>query len=174
MVLNILEPTADMYVDSLIALASGNVSAVHMKETMALICKLGIEGHDLSSLSKVKFLPVRFANGETSFTSAASSDESLEFVITENLVHRDTFRGKIVMLDFSIEEVRNARPILLTMALGEWFSSRLVKEMINVKGGFLDQGMTRELRRKSQAIVRWVTHLLILKATANCTNVLSC
>ena len=155
-VLKISEPTVEMYVDSLKAEANGKASATQIKETMALICGLGVGETDLSSLVEAKVLPVKLANGVGSFASASSKDEFVDFAIMENTIHWDAFKGKIVVLDFSLEEIRDIRPLLLAMGLEERFSSKLVKEVTDVRGGSQDHEMTRNLRIKSQAIVRYV------------------
>ena len=154
-VLKVLEPTVEMYVESLKAEAKGKASTAKIKEIMALICDLGFEEADLSSLVEAKVLPVKLANGEGSLASASSKDESVDFTIVENAAHQDAFKGKIAALDFSLEEIRDTRPILLTMGLEKRFSSKLVKEVTDVSGGSQDHEMTRYLRIKSQAIVRY-------------------
>lgn len=155
-VLKISEPTVGMYVDSLKAEAKGNASAAQIKETMALVCSLGIGETDLSGLVEAEVLPVKLANGMDCFASASFKDKFVDFVIVENTIHWDAFRGKIVVLDFSLEEIRDTRPLLLAMGLKERFSSRLVKEITDVTGGSQDYEMTRNLRLKSEAIVRYV------------------
>ena len=155
-VLKISEPTVEMYVDSLKAEAKGKASVEQIKETMALICGLGVGKTDFSSLIEAKVLPVKLANGVPSFASASSKDESVDFVIVENIIHWDAFKGKIVVLDFSLEEIRDTRPLLLAMGLEGRFSSKLVEEVTDVRGGSQDHEMTRNLRIKSQAIVRYV------------------
>ena len=155
-VLKISEPTVEMYVDSLKAEAKGKASAAQIKETMALICGLGVGESDLSSLIEAKVLPVKHANGVGSFASASSKDEFVDFAIMENTIHRDAFKGKIVVLDFSLEEIRDTRPLLLAIGLEKRFSSKIVKEVTDVSGGSQDHEMTRNLRIKSQAIVRYV------------------
>ena len=154
-VLKVSEPTVEMYVESLKAEARGNASAAKIKETMALICGLGLKEADLSSLVGAKVLPVKFANGGGSLASASSNDESVDFAIVENKVHRDVFKGKIAALDFSLEEIRDTRPLLLAMGLEKRFSLKLVKEVTDVSGGFQDHEMTRNLRIKTKAIVRY-------------------
>ena len=154
-VLNIPKPTVEMYVESMIAEAKGNVSAARIKETMRLICALGIREIDFSSLIEAKVLPIKFANGAGGFVSASSRDKCADFAIVDNKIHWDAFEGKIVVLDFSLEEIRDTRPLLLAMGLEERFSSRLVNEITDVKGGFHDREMSKNLRIKSQAIVRY-------------------
>lgn len=153
--LKISKPTVEMYIDSLKAGAKGKGSPVLMKETMRLICSLGIGENDISSLVEAKILPVKLANGVSSFASASSKDECVDFAIVENSNHWDAFKGKIVVLDFSLEEIRDTRPLLLAMGLKERFSSKLVKEVTDVSGGSQDHELTRNLRIKSQAIVRY-------------------
>ena len=154
-VLNISKPTVKMYVDSIRAEAEGKASAAQIKETMRLICSLGVGENDFSSLVEAKVLPVKLANGVGGLASASSKDDCVDFAIVENTIHRDAFEGKIVVLNFSLEEIRDTRPLLLAMGLGERFSSKLVKEVTDVKGGSQDHEMTRNLRIKSQAIVRY-------------------
>ena len=166
-VLNISKPTVEMYVDSMKAEAKGNVSAARIKETMRLICTLGVGEEDFSSLVEVKILPVKFANGVGCFASASSKDNFVDFAIVEYTIDWDAFNGKIVVLDFSLEEIRDTRPLLLAMGLVERFSSNLVNEVTDVRGGSQDHEMTRNLRSKSQAIVRYAIRHRTLKRTWN-------
>ena len=154
-VLKVSEPTVEMYIESLKAEAKGNASAAKIKETMVLICGLGLKEADLSSLVEARVLPVKLANGGGSLASASSKNEPVDFAILENKAHRDAFKGKIAALDFSLEEIRDTRPLLLAMGLKPRFSLGLVKEVTDVSGGSQDHEMTRNLRIKSQAIVRY-------------------
>ncbi len=156
-VLKISEPTVEMYIDSLKAEAKRKAPAAQkIKETMALICGLGVGETNLSSLIKAKVLPVKLANGVASFASASPKDDFVDFAIVQYIIHWDAFKGKIVVLDFSLEEIRDTKPLLLAMGLEERFSSKLVKEVTDVRGGSHDYEMTKSLRIKSQAIVRYV------------------
>ena len=155
-VLKISEPTVEMYIASLKADAKGKASAAQIKETMALICGLGVGETDLSSLVEAKVLPVKLANGVDSFASASPKDDFVDFAIVENTIHWAAFKGKITALDFSLEEIRDTKPLLLALGLGERFSSKLVKEVTDVRGGSQDHEMTRILRIKSQALVQYV------------------
>ena len=154
-VLNVSKPTVEMYVESMIAQARGNVSAARIKETMRLICSLGVGESDFSSLLEANVLPIKLTNGMGGFASACFKDGRLDFAIVENSIHWDAFKGKIVVLDFSLEEIRDTRPLLLAMGLKKSFSSKLVKEVTKVNGGSQDHEMTKNLRIKSQAIVRY-------------------
>ena len=164
-ILEVSEPTVEMYIDSLKAEARGKASAAQIKETMTLICGLGVGETDLSSLVEAKVLPVKFTNGATRFASASPKDDFVDFAIVENTIHWDTFKGKIVVLDFSLEEIRDTRPLLEAMGLEERFSSNLVKEVTDHSGGSQDHEMTSNLRIKSQAIVRYVIYDRISRRT---------
>lgn len=153
-ILNISKPTVEMYVESMKAEAKGKVSAARIKETMKLICSLGVGERNFSSLVEAKILPVKLTNGADRFTSASSKGAYPDFAIMESSIHRDAFDGKVVVLDFSLGEIRDTRPFLLAMGLKDRFSSKLVKEVTDVRGGSKDSGMTNNLRSKSQAIVR--------------------
>ena len=133
--LGISKPTVEMYVDSIKAEAKGKPSSARIKETMRLICSLGVREKDFSSLVAAKILPVKFANRVSGFAPASSNDECIDLAIVENKSHWDAFEGKVVVLDFSLEEIRDTRPFLLAMGLEERFSSRLVKEVTDVRGG---------------------------------------
>ena len=161
-VLRIPKPTVEMYVESMIAEAKGDISAARIKETMRLICSLGVGENDFSSLVEANVLPIKFANGGGGFASASSKDKCVDFAIVNNTIHWDAFEGKIVILDFSLEEIRDTRPLLVAMGLEERFSSRLVNEVTEVRGGFHDHEMTSNLRIKSQAIVRYAIRHRIL------------
>lgn len=155
-ILNISKPTVNMYVESLKAEAAKDKgSTTLIKETMKLICSLGVGENDFSSLIEAKVLPVKLANGLGSFASASSKNEGVEFAIVENNIHWEAFKSRIVVLDFSLEEIRDTRPLLLALGLEERFSSILVKEVTDVNGGSQDREMTKNFRIKSQAIVRY-------------------
>lgn len=154
--LKVSEPTVAMYIDSLKAGVKDETPPSRVKEIMVLICSLGLGTTDFSGLADVKFLPIKSANGISGFASAADGDDYHNFVIVDNKIHRDAFKNKLRILDFSIEEIRDTRQLLLAMGLEKQFSSKLVKEITDVKGGSRDHEMSASLRIKSQAIVRYV------------------
>jgi len=168
-VLKVSEPTVEMYIDSLRSEAKGFASAAQMKVTMALICGLGIGESDVSSLVEAEILSVKLANGVGVFASASAEHEYADFVIVENVIHRNAFEGKIPVLDFCLEEIRDIKPLLLALGLEEQFSSKRIEEITEVSGGSKDREMTRNLRIKSQAMVRYVilNRTLIRKGNRN-------
>ena len=153
-VLRVSEPTVEMYIESLKAAAGGKASATQIKGTMALICGLGIEEYDLKDLVDARILPIKIPSGATVWFSAVPKPAQLDFAIIENILHGSTFKGKINILDFTLEEIRDTRPLLMAMGLEKRFSSKLVEEVTEVTGGLRDSQMTSMLHLKCQAIVR--------------------
>jgi hypothetical protein len=147
--LGVPKPTTRMYMESLKAEANANAPPSRLKEIMVLINSLGAKFADVVGLQEAKVFPIKLTNGTSSLASA-----SFNFAILDNNAHWDTFQGKIAALDFSLEEVRDTRQFLLAIGLEDRFSSKLVKEVTDVKGGSFDQEMTDTLRLKSEAIVR--------------------
>ena len=124
---------------------------------MTLICKLGLEDVDLAELMEAKVWPIKLANGQNRIASASSRTEisgSFDFAIVDNKAHWHSFGGKIAALDFTLEEIRDTRPLLLAMGLEARFSSNLVREETNIVKGSRNHEITRNLRLKSRAIVR--------------------
>ena len=154
-ILVISKPTVDMFVDSLIAESKGNGSKDKIKEIMVLICGLGVGDSDLSKLIETPVLPIRLASGKISFRSASSGRKFLDYVVLETTIHCDAFKGLIDFLDFTIEEIRDIKPLLIAMGLNKLFSSRLVREVTDVNGGCADLEMSKTLRAKSQAVTRY-------------------
>ena len=159
--LEISEPTVEMYIQSLRAGAKEKASVTQTKDTMALICRLGIGKTDLSSLLEECFLPVKLASGASRSVAAVSKGKVADFAIVDNIVHWNAFKGKLTTLDFSLEEIRDTRPLLLALGLENLFTSKSVREITDVKGGSHNHEMTRNLRSKSQAFARSVIHPIV-------------
>ena len=123
---------------------------------MALICRLGVGKPDFTSLIEDEILPLKLANGVSSFAAACSKGNDVDFAVVDNIIHLNAFKGQIAVLDFSLEDIRDTRPLLLALGLGNRFSSRLVKEITDVRGGSQNHEMTSNLRTKSRAIARYV------------------
>ena len=154
-ILGILEPDVGMYIDSLEAQAGDEPSRLKILDTMTLICRMGVGETDTSRLVNAEILPILTPDGESSFVSPASAASSQKFVIMDNAIHRNVFKGKTGILHFALEEIRDIRPLLVSLNLGGRFSSRLVREVTTVEGGSRDDEMTNRLRHKSRALVRY-------------------
>ena len=148
------EPNSEMYIASLISQAENQPTASKMKDTMMLISSLGVTAKDVTKLLQTKIFPVRLPGNQSCFATAAPSSTSIEFAIIDNVVHRKAFEGRVASLDFSLEEIRDAREFLIACGLNTQFTSMLVEEVTNVQGGSLNKEMTDMLRLKASAIVR--------------------
>ena len=151
-VLNVSEPTVDMYIKALAAGADGQTSVEKTKKTMALVCRMGLGETDISSLVEAKVFPIKNAHELTGFASISSAD----FAIVDSVIHWDAFKRRITVLDFSLEDIRDTKPLLQAMGLEQRLSSKLVQEVTVVNGGFKEHEMTSNLRSKSGPIVRYV------------------
>ena len=156
-ILGVQEPTVEEHVKELISKAEANAPVIELKATMMLICSMNLEGLDVSSLKEAKFLPVKSADGSVQLASASESEESSDFAILDRMEHVNAFTGRIAVLDFSIGEIMDFKPLLSALDLERRFSSKLVKEVTDVAGGTLDVNMTNLYCLKSQAILRYVT-----------------
>ena len=145
-----------MHIASLKAQAKIEPKAAKIKETMILISLLGIGASDVLELLETKIFPVRLPNGQSCFATASSKSSSLEFAIIDNLVHQNAFQGKLPFLEFSLEDIRDTRPFLFACGLENRLTSSLADEVTDVQGGLPNVEMTRMLRSKAPALVRYV------------------
>ena len=148
------EPTANMHIAALMSQAKGQPAASKVKETMMLISSLGVTAKDVAKLQGIKIFPVRLPGNQSCFAAAAPGSGSIEFAIIDNLIYRKAFHGRIASLDFSLEELRDAREFLVACGLNTQYTFTLVKEVIDVHGASPDKEMTEMLRSKASAIVR--------------------
>ena len=95
---------------------------------------MSVKEGDFSSLIEAKVLLIKLINRINGFILASFKNKCVNFTIIKNKIYRDTFKGKIVILNFSLEEIRDIRLLLLAIGLKERFSSKLVKEVIDVRG----------------------------------------
>ena len=154
-ILKVAEPSIEMYIEALKFEVQGNASVVNIIDIMKSISSSNLEDADLSSLRTAKILPVKLADGTHSLVSPR--DGSLDFAVVETDAHWDAFKGKIAALDFSIEEVRDTRPLLLAIGLRPRFSTQLVREVTIAGDNFQqDHDMTRNLQDKDIALIWYV------------------
>ena len=100
-------------------------------------------------LSDYKFLPVRRPSGEIEWMSSTGG-----FAIADRKEHRNIFKNRINMLDFSLEQVHSLNFFLISLGLEGQYMSRAVKEETKVRDGLLNDELTRDLRSKAYAICR--------------------
>jgi hypothetical protein len=107
-----------------------------------------------NSLLDLSIFPVRLADGTLVLGSAART----EFAIIDREHLAEKFRGRIAMLDFSLEEVRRLQYFFDWMNLQHRYLSAAVKQFTSISPR---DGCTRpitmpdrDLRRKAHALLR--------------------
>lgn len=116
---------------------------------MMNICALGPDPKEIEALSDCKCLPVKLPSGETKWLNKHAN-----FAIVDRREYGDVFRGKISMLDLSLEEVHSLKVILLGLGLHRFYTSIAVQETTSVQGGLINESLTESLRKKAYAICR--------------------
>ena len=113
---------------------------------------LGPRKGDLDPLLLTKFLPVNDGNGCVSLMRVED-----DFAITDRREFGNAFRGKLVVLDFSLEDVHVLRPFLSLLGLEGRYMSITVREVSSVKGGLKQPDLSSEFRNKAYALFRYVS-----------------
>jgi hypothetical protein len=104
---------------------------------------------DVAGLQRSKIFPVILRNGQTSFT-----DTTADFAIIDRSVYGSAFADRIRVLEYSIEEVRACRQLLLALGLKRRHLSELVEEKTTVRGGVINSELTQSFRLKAYALFR--------------------
>lgn len=120
-----------------------------MKNKIILISSLHPTANDVVDLQESNIFCVILYNQTRTF-----ANKNFDFAIADRAGYAAAFAGKISVLDFSIEEVRAARPLLLALGLEGKKLSELVKEETTVQDGSLILDLTQSLRSKAYAIFR--------------------
>jgi len=102
-------------------------------------------------LQKSNIFSVKTTNGQKIFTIG-----SADFAIVDRVEYGLAFAGKIRILDYSIEEVRACRPLLLALGLRRQHLSELVEETTMVQGGVLSNRLSQDFQSKAYALFRYV------------------
>lgn len=105
--------------------------------------------NNLKGLLSANILPVRLPNGDVKMANAI-----VDFAIVDRKEYREAFKGKVMTLDFSFNEVHSFKPFLLALGLGRRFMSAAVEEKTMVQEGVPNLDLTDTLREKAHAILR--------------------
>jgi len=106
---------------------------------------------DPELLLKAKVFPLKYPNGSTALSSA-----TIDFAIGDREFLVARFEGKIKILDYTVEEVRQLKPFFEWTKLTTRFLSTAVKESTTVSAGVRQYiGVPkRDLKRKAYALLR--------------------
>jgi len=150
-ILNIQKPNLDMHVQALKELAASRPppSASKIKQKIMVISSMGPTWDTVKALRRSNIFNVTKTNGQKALTDTTS-----DFAIVDRSELGSAFDGKIRVLDYTIEEVRTCRPLLLALGLKSKHLSELVEETTTVRDGQVNNQLTRAFRQKAYAIFR--------------------
>ncbi|KAF7906551.1 hypothetical protein EAF00_000830 [Botryotinia globosa] len=153
-VLEIKKPDLEMHILALQKRALENPDKEGILREIKNIRALNPTGNVLrEKLSKCKCFPIYRPSQEVKWL-----DSTGNFAIVDRKEHGDAFKNKINMLDFSLEEVHSINQFLIELGLEGQFTSRAVKVDTKIADGMLNDGPTKDLRRKAYAICRYAAH----------------
>lgn len=104
---------------------------------------------DVDELKGSNIFAVKPKNGKSTFTSSAA-----EFAIIDRLEYGSAFAGKIALLEYTVEEVRACRSLLLALGLKRRHLSELVEETTTVQNGAINTELSQSFRLKAYALFR--------------------
>lgn len=106
---------------------------------------------DPSPMRNANIFPVKYGDNETVLRSA-----SAHFAIADRAYLKERFGGRIALLDFDMEDVRQLGPFLSWVGLDDRYLSNSVKEITSVEptSGRPIRIMNRDLRLKAYYILR--------------------
>lgn len=148
--LDIKEPNLEMHILALQKCALENPDKEGILRELSNIYALSTSRNVLrDKISKLKCFPVYCPSQIVEWMDSTGS-----FAIVDRKEHGDAFRNKINVLDFSLEEVHSVNEFLVELGFEGRFTSRAVKENTKIEDGLLNDGLTKDLRRKAYAICR--------------------
>ncbi|KAF4628320.1 hypothetical protein G7Y89_g9830 [Cudoniella acicularis] len=154
-VLGVQKPNLEMHVQALKELARSQPppSTSEIKRMIMLISSMDPDADDVTELRRSNIFSVKLTNGQKKFT-----DSSSDFAIGDRAEYGSAFAGKIRILDYSIEEVRACRSLLLALDLKSRHLSELVEEKTTVEDGEIDNELSQSFRLKAYALFRCTVH----------------
>lgn len=108
---------------------------------------------DPGKLLQAAFLPVRYPDG-----SVALRSTEVDFAIVDREYLGELFRGRVKLLDYSLEDVRRLTPFLQWAGLEHRHLSRCTREITSASSEARRsiKMRSRRLKSKAHAILRWV------------------
>jgi hypothetical protein len=121
-----------MHIQALKELASHHPapSAPEIKRMAILISSMDPSTDNVKELLLCNIFSVKLTNGQRVFTNTTA-----DFAINDRSEYGAAFAGKIRVLDYSIEEVRACRPLLLALGMKGRHLSEMVEEITTVQDG---------------------------------------
>lgn len=115
---------ANLVYQELLELSAGEATVDQVKDLIfTLNSQIETEENDSVEFSRLPILPVRDFGGNVSLDANGTG-----FAIVDRKKLHDIFRGRVKLLDFSLEEVCQLRPFIRWAGIEGRYLSRLVKE----------------------------------------------
>jgi hypothetical protein len=150
--LDVKTPNLQMVVAELEALSGSDPP---VQEVIALIRALNAMNPrpgDLSRLKSLNILPVKKAGEE----QVCLRSTAFDFIILDHPKLANGFQGRLLVLDFSLEEIKQLRPFLSAMSLNDKYISVRVSEQTEAQDGVVNQNLCTEFHKRAYAIVRYI------------------
>ena len=150
-ILQVPEPDVGMHVQALLRLSQEHPTSLQLKQAIKHISLFHPKPTDVNDLRMAHIFPVILPNGQIKITT-----RSADFAIIDREEFGEAFRGQIVTLDFTLEEVRECQEFITACGMDKKRLSRKVEERTDVNGGSLASRLTEEFQNKAFAIFRYV------------------
>ncbi|KAH1320796.1 hypothetical protein KXX47_001598 [Aspergillus fumigatus] len=154
--LNVQAPTAATYVEQLRGLASNEVVDIGaVKTAIHNLNALRPGSDELRALSRLRFLPVEMPDGTVEMLKPTDT-----FFIADRVEYLSAFRGRVPILDFSLDEARHLSPLLGRISLQNRYMSMAIMEQTDVDQPSHEHlsRETRLFRRKAKHFYRCILH----------------
>lgn len=149
--LGVDEPDIDTYITELQSLATDdrNPSIDKVKGLIRQINSFGPSVGALDKLTSSSVFPVQSPDATISLRSTLDL-----FVIADHPKYASAFKGKMSILDFDMEEVRELKLTIQALRLEDRYMSRLVVESSTVKESSKDDRSSRSIQKRAYALFR--------------------
>ncbi|KAI1467613.1 uncharacterized protein F4812DRAFT_471586 [Daldinia caldariorum] len=149
---------ADIVYNELLQLDPVKTTVKHVKEllwTFNSQIELGHPKEAPEKFLKLRILPVSDVGGQVSLYSAET-----EFGIVDRKSLGDSFHGRVKLLDFSVNEIVQLKPLIKWAGLEKRYLSKLVQETSVLDSGFKVpiSDPREDIRKKSYGLFRIAAH----------------
>lgn len=147
---------ANLVYQELLELSAGEATVDQVKDLIfTLNSQIETEENDSVEFSRLPILPVRDFGGNVSLDANGTG-----FAIVDRKKLHDIFRGRVKLLDFSLEEVCQLRPFIRWAGIEGRYLSRLVKETstLNSTDKRPISDPYQDLKKKAYGLLRIAYH----------------
>ena len=150
-ILQVPKPNVEMHVQALYRLSQAGPTPLQLKQAIKQVSLFHPKPIDVNELRMANIFPVILTGGQINITN-----RNADFAIIDREEYGEAFRGKIIMLDFTLEEVRECQEFITACGIDKKRLSIKVEPRTDVNGGSLASRLTEEFQNKAYAIFRYV------------------